>query len=336
MNTNLIYGHEQQISYLNLIITNKKIPQTILFSGTTGIGKKLIAKQFIYSQFCKELNSPCGKCHICQQLKAGSFPDFIMLEPNENNKIAIGKANENTPGTVRWLIHRLSQQPISDVYGVIIDGIEKISVEGQNALLKTIEEPGLNTRIVLITSAKSQILPTIISRCSQLSFNPLSTNEVLNIISPDQTPDSKISFIALISGGSAEYANALLEKELFEGILTFCAELSAYFLTNKPFQFEVDNLQKKAEKINIIDISLNIYSEMLRICLNKKNDYNAYFDNLYIDEPNTICKVIKILLAIKKTERKNINIYNALKGMCYYNTKSKLETPPLMERINTI
>lgn len=334
MQNSKLIGHKKQLNHLRKIMTTGKIPQTMLFSGIEGIGKKIVAYKFLSSLFCTEQKRPCGKCKACLQIKAGSFPDFILLSPNEKGRIPIGKNGDSTPGTVRWLIHRLTQQPITDKYAVIIDGIDRIGEEGQNALLKTIEEPGLNTYLVLLTSNRSKILPTILSRCSEVKFNPLSCREIEVITTDEAEPDSRQLFINEVCGGSAKNALELQKEETLETVLEFASKLAAHFQVQHPCDFELSALQKKCPEINIVDISINIFSEMLRITLLKKSDYNSFYDKLSIDEPGTIRKIIKILLAIKKTELNNVSPDNALKGMCSFDFASREEIPPLMERIN--
>ena len=172
MNTAGIIGHSRQIKILEVLRRNDDIPQTILFSGKSGIGKKLVARRLLASLFCEAGDPPCLKCPSCLQAAGGTFPDIIELGPDEKGSIPIGDADRSEPGSVRWLIDRLSKKSISGTYGVLIDGAESISAAGQNALLKTIEEPQAGAHIIIITANRSLILPTILSRCMNLPFYP--------------------------------------------------------------------------------------------------------------------------------------------------------------------
>ncbi len=334
MDFKTIIGHSKQLNYLKKLALSGKIPQAMLFCGNHGIGKKLIAHWFFNSLLCKQPTTPCGTCSICRQFTAGSFPDFIYLGPNEKGKIAIGKKGENLPGSVRWLIGRLSRQPIFERYVIIIDGIEKISEEGQNALLKTIEEPGRKTNLILISSSRSQILPTIISRCMEINFSPLTSGQLLKIILNGNSPNSHTEFLALISGGSLENLQALQNKETFNEIYLLAEKIKNTFIARVPFNFDITALQKKVQNPDVIEILINIFSEILRINIKKCNDYNPLFDKLYIDDSELIHKLVKILFILKKAELNNINQFNALKGMLYYDFSDKNELHPLMNQLN--
>ena len=113
MNFSNIVGHQNQILKLKNIFESNKIPQTLLFSGLSGIGKKTIALELIRYIFCKE-KGVC-KCDHCKLIEARTHPDFFMLGPDEKGNIPIGKANEE--GTVRWLIEKLTKKPISGNMG---------------------------------------------------------------------------------------------------------------------------------------------------------------------------------------------------------------------------
>jgi DNA polymerase III delta prime subunit len=314
MNTR-IYGHTKQRAYLTKLLTSHRIPQTMLFTGMRGIGKKILARNFFSSVFCEQGREPCGTCKACLQIAHQTFPDFIEIEPNEKGSIPIG--NEKEPGTIRWLIKRLQQQPVTGKYTVIINNIETISEAGQNALLKTIEEPGQNSYIILTATARALILPTILSRCTEIKLQPLTTEHIMKIIAADEVVDNRLSFIALISGGSAEIALSLKNEEILNEFLVLCKTISQNLLHNRPFAYNIQELQKKIMPSNCIDILINIYAEMLRIIARKSNDYNALFDTFFIDDRELLGALIRILLVIKRVELHNVNLNNTLKGLLY-------------------
>ena len=122
MNTAGIIGHERQLRVLSLLVKNKNTPHSMLFSGKSGIGKRLIARRFLAALFCTAGNPPCGSCPSCLQAgRAATHPDIIELAPDEKGSITIGDVDRSEPGTVRWLISRLSKKSVSGKYGVLID-----------------------------------------------------------------------------------------------------------------------------------------------------------------------------------------------------------------------
>lgn len=328
-----ISGHTNQIKYLRRLFSSERIPQTILFSGLDGIGKKIIAETMLTSLFCTEENKPCGKCQECSRIKNRTHSDFIIISPDENGKIPIGDKDKKEYGSVRWLIHRLSETPFSGRYAVIIDGIEKISTAGQNALLKTIEEPNDNTNIILITSSINSILQTIKSRATIIKFPSLPINNVTEILkaSHSERKHSELEFAAIASGGSVEHSQFVLEN--FDDIIETGNNIRKFINSNTVFNSDIQSINKKTSSTDLISILINIYAYNLRT-LTLKQAYNVYFEKLYIDSQEAILKLLKILTAVKKTENFNVNISTALKAMLFKFKTGPDKEMPFLERYN--
>jgi DNA polymerase-3 subunit delta' len=289
------------------------IPHSILFTGLRGIGKRLIAERFISSFICKDSTPPCGICSLCKQIAAGVFPDFILLERNEKGRIPVGDKDKKISGTVRWLIEKLSLAPSTDKYSVIIDGVDTISEIGQNALLKTIEEPYSNTNFVLISDSRTGILPTIISRCIEIPFQPLKNDELLSILKIKEIIKDKSEFLVSISGGSAEIAIKLHDDNIFNDLSRLCAVISKSvkgdneILKYPEFEFISDNEF-------LLIVLINIYSLMVREDI--KKDLRTIPEDIRLNSEDATL-TLRILLAIKMGLKNNLNVKNILKGFMY-------------------
>jgi len=326
MTKNYILGHSPQIKNLDLLAKQNRIPNSLIFTGINGIGKKKIATQFIKKIFCENENSPCEKCRSCIQINSETFPDFIILSPNEKGNIPIGKPGKNEEGTVRWLIQKLS---MSSIYGktcVIIDGVDKINQEGQNALLKTIEEPKKGTYIFLIASSRSQILPTILSRSMEIHFNPLKTDEVVTIIKKMDVADAQIETIAFLSGGSVESTLLLQQESLMQELLHFAEEIAQFITEGKQIENSIKNIEKKID----MDFILLTLSNLFRATLLEKLDGKKSPVNLPLLKQLSVeqlRKTIKILNILPQGMANNINIQLTLKSLLYsIDDISNLET----------
>jgi len=206
MNQNGIIGHGRELKNLSALKSAEGMPHSVLLTGQRGIGKRLIAERFLSSFLCKGGNPPCGECNICRQISAGTYPDLIILERDDKGKIPVGSKDKLMPGSVRWLIDRLSRAASTGNYTVIIDGVDTISEAGQNALLKTIEEPYSKAYIFLIAESRTGILPTIISRCIEIPFQPLRDDDLRQIIKMQGITSPETDFYIAISAGSADIA----------------------------------------------------------------------------------------------------------------------------------
>lgn len=313
MNIQNIRGHENQLKYLSHIKQGGTIPHALLFTGQHGIGKRLIADIFAASVFCSGEEAPCGACHSCLQMKAGSYPDFIVLEKDDKGKIPVGSSDRGQPGTVRWMIDRLTRSSINGKLIVIVDGVETISESGQNALLKTVEEPGSDSHIILIAESKSGILPTIVSRCVEINFNPLQVSYINDIVSEQFPGGENSALISSICGGSADVALRLHDDKVFNSIIDVSREIRRMFRGTGSGGKSVD-ISGGGESAFALTVLINLYSFMVRGHISGDSSSLPEDIMLEMDEAE---KAVKILLAIKKGLKNNLNINNFLKGMLY-------------------
>ena len=314
MNFSGITGHHRELNYLISLKKGGMLPHAVLFTGQRGIGKRLIAERFLGSFFCRENEAPCGKCNICKQINAGTFPDFIILEKDDKGKIPVGARDKLMPGSVRWLIEKLSKTSTTGNYCVIIDGIDGISDAGQNALLKTIEVPYSIAYIILIAESRTGVLPTIISRCTEVSFQPLNTVDVMNIVREKGEIVQESGFYADISGGSADVALKLHEKKLFNEIINFCESISVFIKNSNVEIFRFTDTTKVPDNEFFITVLINIYSYMVRMSFS--DDRKKLPEEIVLNRDDAM-KVIRILLALKKGLKNNLNIKNIMKGFMY-------------------
>jgi len=150
-----IIGHQKQIKFLQKMAESGKIPHALLFAGQSQLGKKTIALHFI-SQLLKE--NPI------------THPDFTLITPIKK-QIQIDQ--------IRELSWRLSLKPMKAPFKTaIIDEAHLMTKDAQNCFLKTLEEPKGNTLLILITEYPHFLLPTIISRCEMIKFQPVKTEEI--------------------------------------------------------------------------------------------------------------------------------------------------------------
>ena len=315
MNTTGIIGHRRQIRVLELLRNNGTVPNTMLFSGTPGIGKRLVARRFLMSLFCRDAEPPCLTCPVCRQAAGGTFPDILELRPDDKGSIPIGSTDRDEEGSVRWLIERLSKKSVSGRYGVLIDGAEAISDAGQNALLKTIEEPQAGAHIVILTANKSLILPTILSRCMDVSFNALTPAEVRQVLAAAGAAGDH-ELLAALSGGSVEIALIASDAAVLDGLAGLCGEIAAYLSQGTMLRLDFAPLLKKMTMEHLIAILLNRYRAVLESGISG-TPLHPFFGADPVPDREKLTKIIKILLALRKGLSNNLNIRNTLKGMLY-------------------
>lgn len=160
-----IYGHKNQINFLQGIIKKQQFSNAYLFYGARGLGKKYTANFFVQSIFCEENKKPCQKCKTCRMIKNRSFADFYYLGE---------KQDDLSVDSIRNFLQKLSLTSSSNTRKIaVIARADKLNLHAANALLKTLEEPPKNTSIILISDSIERLPSTVISRCLLLKFQPL-------------------------------------------------------------------------------------------------------------------------------------------------------------------
>lgn len=192
-----VVGHDKIKEHLKNAIQMDKISHAYIFNGAKGIGKKTIASVFAQAVQCEEGTAePCGKCHSCIQAVSGNQPDIIWVAHEKPASIGVEDVRLQVNSDI--LI-----KPYSSRYKVyIIDEAEKLTVQAQNALLKTIEEPPAYGIIILLTTNADSFLPTILSRCVTLNLKPLSNKEIETyLMMKEHIPDYHARFAAAFAQG---------------------------------------------------------------------------------------------------------------------------------------
>ena len=171
-----IIGNNKVKEFLKSAIETNNVSHSYMFVGKSGIGKKMLAKEYAREIMClnkEESNSE--KCNSCIKFEANSNPDYIEIIPDEKT-LKIDK--------IRKMQEKIAEKPIvSNKKVYIIDEADTMTEESQNCLLKTLEEPPEYAVIILIVSNESKMLPTIKSRCVKVKFDILSNEEIKEIYS---------------------------------------------------------------------------------------------------------------------------------------------------------
>lgn len=193
-----------------------RLGHAYLLSGIKGLGKLSFAEEISQWLMCLNLQKEraCQECQACQLYNANTHPDFYRLKLEEDSaQIKIDQVREVIGFCVQT--NQISAYKI-----VVIEQAEKLNTAAANALLKTLEEPGSQTVLFLVTHQWTKLPATIRSRCQQVQFYP---------------PSEEISMDWLLKQGIAEDdAKVLLN-------LAGKAPLAAYEL------YETDFLAKRRQ-----------------------------------------------------------------------------------------
>ena len=216
-------GHDEQRNLFRRSLQRGRLSHAYVLAGPQGIGKCQFARLLAQSVFCRthelEELETCGECRGCRGFRANSWPDYIEVGlPAGKNVIPISSIiGEDGKRGREGLCYELSMSPqASDRRVAVINDADRMSSEGANALLKTLEEPPAHSLILLICDNPDTLLPTIRSRCQIVRFFPLSNPDVQQILLAEEMVESEVDAvsIAALCEGSLETARQLLSPEL--------------------------------------------------------------------------------------------------------------------------
>ena len=200
-----LLGNERLKENLTGSLRRGHISHFYLISGPAGSGKHTLAKFLASAILCGKHNAPCGACTACRKVQDGNHPDFITVTDPDHKNIAVKIVRE-----IRDDVFILPNESDHKIYLFAQD----LGVEGQNALLKVLEEPPKYGVFLLLTDNPEKILPTVRSRCTELNLHALSA-EVLRSALLRQFPDAPtedIEAAIMRSGGFLGQAQEILQS----------------------------------------------------------------------------------------------------------------------------
>ena len=256
-----VLGQKRVKLQLRSVLKSARLPHAYLFHGPEGVGKDAMALELARVLHCETGgDEACGTCSSCERIASLQHPDVRFI-----TALPVGKDEDKDDGpldrlpaeevkTIQTELMEKGRDPyrrvaIPRATGIKINSIREIRREAPlssagnkrrvfilshadmltavaaHTLLKTLEEPPPNCMLILTTANREELLPTIISRCQQVRFDPLTEEQIRDaLVNRDKTEPSHASLLARLSGGSYTRAQELLGDDLMkerEDVLEF-------------------------------------------------------------------------------------------------------------------
>ncbi len=198
----------EQWTRVGQAVDDARLAHALLLRGPAGLGKRHFAEAFAKRLLCdRRSDPPCGQCKGCGLTNSENHPDFFVLQPEEDSR-------QIRVEQLRALIGKLGLS--SHMQGfriVIIDPADAMNVNAQNSLLKTLEEPGDQTLLMLVSSHPNALAPTVISRCQTLEFHCPDRDLALRWLAARGAGEREDWTAALALAGGAPMAALTLSEQ---------------------------------------------------------------------------------------------------------------------------
>lgn len=209
-----IVGQEQIKMHLQQAIAGNKLSHAYIISGERYSGKEFLASILAQTIQCEEGGTePCGSCKSCIQAMNKSHPDIIRINHDKPSSIGVNDIREQ-------LVNDVNIRPYDSRYRVfIVNEAELLTIEAQNAMLKTLEEPPEYAVLLLLTTNTGAFLPTVLSRCITLEMKPVPSDMVRDYLVTKMGIDIiKADTCVAFACGNLGKAKQLAESEDFDRI----------------------------------------------------------------------------------------------------------------------
>ncbi len=252
-----IVGQEHLREHLENAIKMDKVSHAYIINGEKNAGKEFIAKTFAMALQCenRQGTEPCGECHSCKQALSGNHPDIIFITHEKPGTIGVDDIRRQINSDVAIKPYKGPKK----IY--IMNEGEKMTVQAQNALLKTLEEPPEYAVLLILAANMDSLLPTILSRCVVLNMKPAKDAQIKKyLMETMEIPDYKADICVAFARGNVGKAKLLAGSEEFDKVKEEAITLLKYIK-----EMELNEIVAAIKKINEYKFDVNDYMDILSI-----------------------------------------------------------------------
>ncbi len=276
-----ILNHKPALERFRRTMQRGRLASTYLFVGPPGIGKRTFALKLAEALLCESESSaplePCGACPACQQVRAQSHPDLILISrPKDKAYIPVETfIGDREHRRQIGLCHDIGLKSFRGGRKIaIIDDADFLNAESANSLLKTLEEPPPGSLLILIGTSQQRQLATIVSRSQVVRFNPLQPEHVEQLLARYELPEDSptVADLASASEGSIELAMELSDINAYGFRMDLFSQLatgdpgSANFAKSVTTFVEStgkDAAQKRRRLIRVADLAISFFRTVI-------------------------------------------------------------------------
>ena len=203
-------GHEIALRLVVRAVVSERPPHALLLAGPDRVGKTTLALDLAAGLLCLAADPqerPCRDCAACRKVAHGNHPDLHRLAPE-------GAGQQIRVGQVQALSTDLALLPLEGRFRIaVIERADRLNVDTQNVLLKTLEEPPPATVLVLAADETAALLPTVVSRCARVRMGPVASDVIAEmLVEAGATDASRAGALGRLAAGRPGVAFALAAR----------------------------------------------------------------------------------------------------------------------------
>ena len=251
-----ILGHENIIGYFKNAISMEKVTHAYILNGQEKSGKMMLAEAFAMALQCEQGGSkPCNTCHSCKQALNHNQPDIIYVTHEKPNTIGVEDIRKQINDDIVL-------KPYSSKFKIyIVDEAEKMNIQAQNALLKTMEEPPSYAVLLLLTTNADSFLPTILSRCVRLDLKAVPDSMIRKFLMEEkQVPSYQADICVAFAQGNVGKAIALASSDNFNEMKN-----SALQLIKRLNDIDLYEMMEAVKQISEYKLEIQDYFDLMMI-----------------------------------------------------------------------
>ncbi|WP_416324972.1 DNA polymerase III subunit delta [[Eubacterium] hominis] len=310
---------QQPVVYHTLkhALENDKLAHAYMFSGPSGTPKKQTAYLLAQSLVCEESGFACEECDVCQRVIHNEYADLIYIDGTTTSikKDDIIKLQENFNKTGL-------EAKGKKVY--ILDHAENATPDALNSLLKFLEEPTNDMIAILIVEQLERVLATIVSRCQNIPFTPLSFAQCF-----DEVKDAMPELDAYMLSNMIRNKDAILEafesEDYQHALHSWIGTIDQYLID--PYQallfLQVEGFPSKQKKYGKVAFTyvIDMLSIFFKDCMKqelfiKDTWYNEHVERMKQKRVNHLA-MLQILMETRDKLLRSVNIQLLIDSMIY-------------------
>lgn len=258
-----VIGHQDIISHMKNAFVMNKVSHAYILEGDEGMGKKMLSNCFIKLLQCENpsKDEPCNMCEACILINSGNHPDVIYVKPTKKSGYGVSDVRDQ-------MVKDIHIKPYRSKYKIyIIEEADTMTIQAQNSILKTIEEPPAYGIFFLLASNSQKFLQTILSRAVKMTLKPIELIKIEQYFTNalgSHSEDAKL--YSSFSRGNLGKALMLKNSESFLNQRNDMLKLLDVFINQKEYDImeAVELLEANKEDIQgLLEILISLIRDIL-------------------------------------------------------------------------